>query len=343
MASIFFVKSSKNNGLGAWYIKYQQAVKGKKKQIKLNLTKHHGVTTEAEAIEFKKAQEVQESFGLSVVAKKETPFESYANRVKDIKGKKYPASRERRDQIIDQYLIPFFAGRSLESITKADCNDYEADRVCDGVKRSTIEKEISTLKAICAMAYDEEIIDRNRIKSFKVTEGADSAPPVWFDEELTDIFQLPKYNHWWMLVTNTGLRLSEFIMLKREWIGQDEMKILSSEECRTKSKKWREVPLSEQAQEALEMFEKTESGNLIDWPFTSKALSNRFRRQIRAKGIKKGHFHSLRHSFAAHHVMGGTDIRTLQLLMGHANVETTEKYAHISKKHLKGIQLILPR
>jgi integrase/recombinase XerD len=71
-------------------------------------------------------------------------------------------------------------------------------------------------------------------------------------------------------------------------------------------------------------------------PLTRQALWKIVRRLARVAGTKDPvHPHQLRHSFATHLLSGGADLRTVQTLLGHSDIATTEIYTHVSRDHVR--------
>ena len=96
------------------------------------------------------------------------------------------------------------------------------------------------------------------------------------------------------------------------------------------------MPLTKVAKRSLIHFN-TDSEYLIKRPYSLDSIKQKFRRVCTRAGIdsdKRG-VHCLRHTFASHLVMNGTPLRTVQVLLGHASINTTERYAHLSPDYLK--------
>lgn len=244
----------------------------------------------------------------------------------------FPDSTERIAQIVRQHLDPFFYAFPIDRIGIRDAERYAAQRLSAGVKRATVNKELRTLKAMLNKAIDWEYLRFNPVGRLRQLKETDSKPPRFYSaEEMETIYQWAPYNwHWWRLMANTGMRRAEVLLVQPQRdIGRDEMRIISTEEGRTKSAKWREIPLSENAKMALERFEK---GKYL-WPRVhARSISRAFENVLRRAPLQgdKGSLHCLRHTFCSHLVMAGQPLRVVQGLAGHANYATTERYAHLA-------------
>lgn len=150
------------------------------------------------------------------------------------------------------------------------------------------------------------------------------------------------------LIYGSGLRVSELLDLKIADIHLLEgyVRVLG------KGNKEREVPLGDMSVQALRLYLTKSRNQLtmnsIDYLFLNqdgKRLSRQgffkiLRKIAKAAGIDRDVSpHTLRHSFATHLLEAGVDLRTLQELLGHEDIQTTQIYTHISQKHLKDVYL----
>jgi integrase/recombinase XerD len=152
--------------------------------------------------------------------------------------------------------------------------------------------------------------------------------------------------HRTMLLTlyGAGLRRSELCHLKVGHIDSQRMVIRVE---RGKGGVDREVPLSLTLLTALReyyrwmrpqtyLFPGTKDGWRADKPITSKVIWEAVRLAARAAGIdRRVTPHTLRHSYATHLLEGGADLRTIQVLLGHADLTHTTVYLHLSQRHLQ--------
>jgi integrase/recombinase XerD len=122
-------------------------------------------------------------------------------------------------------------------------------------------------------------------------------------------------------------------------------------QCTGKGSKQRIVPLGKQAVAALRSYLGEIRGSLVaagdaQWVFVSRAGKKLTRemlwvivkKYVRRLGLNdKVSPHTLRHSFATHMLSGGADLRTVQELLGHASIATTQHYTHVDRDRLKAI------
>lgn len=134
---------------------------------------------------------------------------------------------------------------------------------------------------------------------------------------------------------STGLRISELISLPREGIAKKE-----EISVRGKGGKIRVVFLSSHARDAITQYLKKDSENVTDklFPVSPRLIQRMIRRcAIKAGIAKKVSPHVLRHAFATDLLQNGADLRSVQAMLGHANISTTQIYTHYTDKQLKDV------
>jgi len=154
--------------------------------------------------------------------------------------------------------------------------------------------------------------------------------------------------HQTMLMTlySTGMRRAELCRLKTTDIDSQRMMVHIRQ---GKGGHDRDVPLSQKLLQTLRvywcwmkpktyLFPGTVNNWRADVPITTKVPWEACREAAQRAGITK-HVspHTLRHCFATHLLEAGTDLRTIQMLLGHAKLEHTAVYLHLSKKHLTAV------
>lgn len=169
-------------------------------------------------------------------------------------------------------------------------------------------------------------------------------PDILSEKEVVKLFaEIKNLKHKTLLMTaySAGLRVSELVNLRIHDIDSQRMMI----HIRIgKGKKDRMVPLSKRLLEILREYYKEYRPKEFLFEGENGAYSTRAAQLVIADakskaGIRKGgSIHSLRHSYATHLLEGGTDIRYIQELLGHADLKTTLRYTHVTMKGIGGIQ-----
>jgi integrase/recombinase XerD len=146
------------------------------------------------------------------------------------------------------------------------------------------------------------------------------------------------------LMYSAGLRISELISLKRKDVLPENNLI----KCRGKGGKQRLIPIGEVAMRKLREYLEIRLARDSEWlfptrlrkPFSRPGAWKMINGYIRSAGItKKVTPHTLRHSFATHLLSGGADLRSIQEMLGHADISTTQVYTHVANDRLKETHL----
>ena len=251
---------------------------------------------------------------------------------------------------------PGFA--DFDQLTAMDFRSYLAKRNEDGLERSSTARAMSTLRSFFKYLERQELISNTAIAAIRTPKVPKSVPKALTVEdalsavaevsELSDKVWIGKRDQALLaLLYGCGLRLGEAIRLNRgdlPGVGSNEGSMVIT----GKGNKQRLVPVLPMVQKVIEEY-------LAHCPFPhtdddplfvgarggriNPGVVQRLVRDLRAllRLPETATPHALRHSFATHLLGGGGDLRTIQELLGHASLSTTQRYTEVDGEHLSAV------
>jgi site-specific recombinase XerD len=277
---------------------------------------------------------------------KKVPFREFALEYGEYCRVNKAANSYQRDMgTIDLQLIPFFGGRHLHTIATIEIERYKAEKL-DKVKPEALNRELSTIKHLFSKAIEWKYIKEDPARQVKKIRGPKSLPRfIESKEEVEKLLDacLEHSPEIYPLVVTTlhaGMRRAELLNLRWEDVdfGRGTLTVSSREGWHTKNYESRTMPLHEEVRRILGPI-KTAKGYVFCRPDGSKLRECFVRKRLDkvAKAADVGHLslHVLRHTFASHLIMSGVDLPTVQRLMGHKDIKTTMRYAHLAPDHLR--------
>ena len=234
---------------------------------------------------------------------------------------------------------------------------------CDalGMATATKARRLSVIKQLYRFAFDEDLRKDNPAAQIRGPKKDKRLPKSLSIEEVEKLLQVARINPknksdkirltcLMELLYATGMRVTELIGLPVAATRGNPKMIL----VRGKGGKERMVPLSPTARDSvlrwLSLRDKDKNNIKSSFLFPSRGKDGHLTRiwffqQIKKLAVMAGLNpdkvtpHSLRHAFATHLLIGGADLRTIQTLLGHADIATTEIYTHIQEERLSELVL----
>jgi len=234
-----------------------------------------------------------------------------------------------------------FANKPLSEISNGDLVAFNNHLLDKRLSNSYQNQVASGLKLFFSRIHDKQF-DVEKIERPKKEK---KLPNVLSQEEVGQILSAhgnTKHRCMLSLVYACGLRRGELLNLKPSDIDSKRGMLIIRQ---GKGRKDRLVPLSAKLLEMLREYYKSYKpltwlfeGQLSGEPYSEQSLSSVFKQGLKKAKIKKpASLHWLRHSYATHLLEKGTDIRHIQLLLGHKSSKTTEIYTHVSISSLQKI------
>lgn len=240
----------------------------------------------------------------------------------------------------------------ISKITRADVLDHMATLQERNLSSRSRSRHFAAIKQFHRYLYYEKHLEKDCTANLDGPRMSKLLPHVITPEEVDRLLAQPDVSTprglrdaaMLELMYSAGLRISELISLKRKDIFAD----IEFLKCTGKGDKQRLIPIGEIAMEKVQKYLENRLDQDSEWLFLTR-LRKRFARSgawkmingyIRGVGItKKVTPHTLRHSFATHLLSGGADLRSIQEMLGHADISTTQVYTHVTNDRLKETHL----
>ena len=249
------------------------------------------------------------------------------------------ALRTQRTYISEVAKFARHYGKSPDQLGEEDVHRYQVHLVDKGTSWSLFNQAVSALRFLYRTTLGKDDV----VKRIPFAKSPRKLPVVLSRQEvmqLLDKIANMKHLALLMLAYSAGLRLSELAHLRVTDIDSEQMVIHVHA---GKGDKDRILPLSPLVLTILREYWREArprdwlfSGKWPDRPITVSSIQKVLGKARETAGIKKNvTMHTLRHCFATHHLEAGTDLPTLQVLMGHSSLQTTSRYLHISTARLR--------
>ncbi len=234
---------------------------------------------------------------------------------------------------------------------KSALDDFLWDERQRGLKAASLFRKVEALKSFFAYQAIEGRLDENPAENLKGPRAPKRLPKFLSHADAARLLAAPNGTSYddvraramLELLYAAGLRVSELLGIKPESVNLQEgwVRVLG------KGAKERLVPVHERARSALKVYLALRERHFkspapeLFLGRTGRGLSRvQFWRVLRALGTRAGlrgkvHPHLLRHTFATHLLEGGADLRSVQEMLGHADLSTTQIYTHLDASALK--------
>lgn len=186
----------------------------------------------------------------------------------------------------------------------------------------TAEKALKLARAAFRKKVRQRTLAHSPMDGVTITKAPVSRAPDYYRPAQLAALYDTAHGPLWRFMVNTGVRRGEMAKARRKDVENGLLLVESTAEGRTKSGKWRAIPLNKAAKAALKNLGKN---RLV--AVHKDTLSDWFAADAKAAGLS-GSLHWLRHTFCTALVQSGVSLHEVKRLAGHSTTATTEKYAH---------------
>ncbi|CAK8053817.1 tyrosine recombinase XerC [Eupransor demetentiae] len=256
--------------------------------------------------------------------------------------------------------------KGYPAVQALDVRVYLGQLYEEELARTTISRKVSSLRMFYQFLLNQKYVQDNPFSQIALRKHQNHLPEFFYEEEMDQLFQSAyqqdKHPLWQRdaalleFLYATGARVTEIVELELSQLDFSQRLVL----IHGKGNKDRFVPFGHYAQRALQDYIQNLRPKLLTAadpdeqrvflnnrgkPLTSAGISYILNQLMKRTSLTgKIHPHMLRHTFATQLLNRGADMRTVQELLGHANLSTTQIYTHVSRATLqKNYQDFFPR
>ncbi|HLF17324.1 MAG TPA: site-specific tyrosine recombinase XerD [Candidatus Omnitrophota bacterium] len=245
--------------------------------------------------------------------------------------------------------------KDLSYISRNHISNFMYDQKRQDLSTNSICRALAALKTFHKFLVRERLAKEDPTSLVDTPKLWKKVPDVLTTQEIEAIIDATKGRRWQAirdkaileLFYASGMRVSELVNLKLDSVNLE----LGYVRCIGKGRKERIIPIGKRAREAVERYcrdiRKKQVKDEMNMTLFLSRLGKKISRQSIWKIIKqyarKANIkkvikpHTLRHSFATHLLEHGADLRSVQEMLGHADISTTQIYTHVDKERLKSI------
>lgn len=239
--------------------------------------------------------------------------------------------------------------KPVKDLTRQDLRKWIADLSREGLAPSSVARAVSAVRGLFRFLMLDGHISRHPAEDLDTPQRFTYLPKFLTEDEINRLFAAPEITTeegvrdraLLELMYAAGLRVSELVSLKQENLDL----LAGLVVCHGKGSKERRVPIGKSAIHWLQQYIALKAGygravSQIFFlnrgrPLTRQQAWTLIKRYAAKAGVKDVSPHTLRHSFATHLLQNGADSRSVQALLGHSDISTTQIYTHITDRHLR--------
>lgn len=245
-----------------------------------------------------------------------------------------------------------FTSKNIKDIDDSDIKKYLKELNILKESNKTVARFISSLRTFYKFLIIEKIVTKNPLENIELPKLNKTLPKTLDEEDIDKLLNIKLTDNFSFrnkamieLMYATGLRVSELINLKLQDVDIN----MALVRTMGKGSKERIIPIGDYALHYLELYILNYRDSMLKKEYNDYLFLNNHGKQMTRQGFfkilkkiaeeneinKDFSPHTLRHSFATHLLNHGADLRSIQELLGHSDISTTQIYTHVSNKKLK--------